>query len=245
MGETLSLIFGLLRLRYATHKQFSWAAAAQVLVLEREVVGMTREQVQEVSGEDSCKRLSYKKMREEMGFPPLRTRGLDQSAAVSIVVLALLAWLWAVGQIKEGIRLLGMLFVLSLAALQGTILIASTRTLTTEEESSIEDELREYFLEYSLQSADTNAPDSKHGVDESVKRLASLIALCWIVGGVYCWQWVMDWDRIAYIWGLVVVLPAMEILCFALLRAASLGGRESDWIHLTVLVAAFCVYLYG
>ncbi|KAI9771415.1 MAG: hypothetical protein M1839_002805 [Geoglossum umbratile] len=140
VGDTLTLVLGLLRLRYATQGRFSWATAARVLVLQCEAVDLSREQVREASEEESARVSSYKEMRDVVGFPPLRTRGVDESAAVSIIILtALVAF---VGQTDGAVHMLGILFALSFIVVQGTAVISTTRTLEPEEDSAVEDEMR-------------------------------------------------------------------------------------------------------
>ncbi|KAH0548533.1 hypothetical protein GP486_007923 [Trichoglossum hirsutum] len=229
VAETLVLIFRMAVLRRVDGSGLSWVAAARVLVHEREAVLATRELVEELA--DERKGFSYVEVRESLGFPPLRARGLDASASVSVIFIILLARA-CLADVAPGTRVFAMLYTASFAVLQGTILIATARELEPEEETEVEDELREYFL---ARSPDAPSPETR--IDDGVLRFLLAILPCWLAGFIY----MASLEGLDGAWALWVLVSTtiLEIGCFALLRATRLGGWKSEAIHFIAVAVAY------
>ncbi|KAH0539053.1 hypothetical protein FGG08_004399 [Glutinoglossum americanum] len=243
LAEALVTVFRLAVLKTVGDKGLSWVGAARVLVYERESVDVGREDVKELAEEGSSKGYGYSEVRGSLGFPPLRTRGLDSSATISIFVIFLLTRNFH-NNSAAGITTLTLLYLISFAALQATILIASSRELPPEEESAVDDEIREYFLAHLLRPEGLSNIKAKIGVDDGVPRFLGVVALCWAVGFAYLGTtWAQGFNGIGAVW-IMICYPAGLGVCFGLLRATRLGGRKSEVLHLLVEVVALVLLQY-
>ncbi|KAI9858419.1 MAG: hypothetical protein M1813_007523 [Trichoglossum hirsutum] len=229
VAEPLVLIFRMLVLRRVDGNGLSWVAAAKALVYEREAVLVTKELVEELADDRNV--FSYVDARKSLGLPPVRARGLDASISMSVISTVLLARA-CVTDVGPGVQVFAMLYAFSFAALQGTILIATARELEPEEESEVEDEVKQYFR---VRSPD--APSPRTGIDDGILRFLLVLVPCCLLGIGN----VLMLEGYANVWALWLFISAavLGIVCFSLLRATRLGGWRSELIHLSVATVAY------
>jgi hypothetical protein len=239
MAESVSTIFTLLKLRFSGSKQLSWVAAAKTLLYQREAVVLTSEQLHGLVGGEKS---SYAALRKALGFPPLQIRSLDASASISMIYFFILARICMTTPV--GTFGVASLLALSFTTLQGTILIATSRVLDIDEEGAVENEFKAYILAHYLEPSDT--PSKRPDVDDGAARftffLVIFLAVSSLVGLVLTMFHGMGFIFEHFL-PFIGVLLMMEVLCFVMMRARSLGPRRSDLAHLTVGFMIWMAYM--
>jgi hypothetical protein len=265
-AEGVSTLLTLFNLRFSSTCPLSYPAAATLLIYRRESSSLAPAHFHDLI-KDS-KTLSYETTRVQLGFPPLVTRSITASDAVYVLALMGLLRVTIDEQMPSRAPVTTMLaffFIWSFGLLHFVILLATSRSLTAEENEAVEKEFNAYlqthYLHLSL-SAST-VPSRKIDIDDDGRLLRLfiggylLVSLCGLILFRFTFNpsiWYVWNNRSRYglpfplclypgeMWAFIFSFPIMLAICWGLMNAEGSKGGKGKILYWTVTGVVLVLY---